>query len=99
MNTEELNYQLISSYMFNLISYLKAAQAGPTLRDPMDHTVHGIFQAIILEWVAVLFSSGSSRTRNQTRVSCIAGRFFTSQATREAQLPPKSLLNHAERIP
>ena len=30
----------------------------------------------ILEWVAYPFSSGSSQSRNQTRVSCIAGRFF-----------------------
>ena len=32
----------------------------------------------ILEWVAYPFSRGSSSPRNQTRVSCIAGRFFTS---------------------
>ena len=32
----------------------------------------------ILEWVAFPFSSRSSQPRNQTRVSCIAGRFFTS---------------------
>ena len=38
----------------------------------------------ILEWVAYAFSSGSSWPRNWTRVSCIAGRFFTSRATREA---------------
>ena len=38
----------------------------------------------ILEWVAYPFSSRSSQPRNQTRVSCIAGRFFTSWATREA---------------
>ena len=38
----------------------------------------------ILEWVAYPFSSGSSRLRNQTGVSCIAGRFLTSWATREA---------------
>ena len=31
-----------------------------------------------LKWVAYPFSSGSSRPRNQTGVSCIAGRFFTS---------------------
>ena len=37
----------------------------------------------ILEWVANPFSSGSSRPRNQTRVSCIAGRFFTNWAMRE----------------
>ena len=38
----------------------------------------------ILEWVAYSFSSGSSRPRNQTGVSCIAGRFFTNWAMREA---------------
>ena len=39
----------------------------------------------ILEWVAYPFSSGTSWPRNQTGVSCIAGRFFTSWATREAK--------------
>ena len=48
-----------------------------TLCDPMDYTVHGIFQARVLEWVAYPFSSGSSRLRNRTGVSCIAGGFFT----------------------
>ena len=38
----------------------------------------------ILEWVAYPFSRGSSRPRNQTRVSCIAGRFFTNGVIREA---------------
>ena len=38
----------------------------------------GILQAKILEWVATLSSRGSSQPRNQTRVSCIVGRFFTS---------------------
>ena len=37
----------------------------------------------ILEWVAYYFSRGSSWPRNQTRVSCIAGGFFISWATRE----------------
>ena len=37
----------------------------------------------ILEWVAYPFSRGSSQPRNQTMVSCIAGVFFTSWATRE----------------
>ena len=36
----------------------------------------GIIQARILEWVAMPFSSGSSRPRNQTGVSCIAGRHY-----------------------
>ena len=39
----------------------------------------------ILEWVASCFSSGSSRPRNRTRVSFIAGWFFTNWAIREAQ--------------
>ena len=55
-----------------------------TLCNPMHYTVHGIPQARILEWVDHPFSSGYSRPRNQTGVSCIAGRFFTSWATREA---------------
>ena len=38
----------------------------------------------ILEWVAYPFSGQLSQPRNQTRVSCIAGGFFTSWATREA---------------
>ena len=38
----------------------------------------------ILEWIAYPFSRGSSRPRNQTGVSCIAGGFFTSWAIREA---------------
>ena len=38
----------------------------------------------ILEWVAYPFSRGSSWPRNWTGVSCIAGKFFTSWAAREA---------------
>ena len=40
----------------------------------------------ILEWVAYPFSSGSSWLRNWTRVSCIAGRFFTNWAIRKAKI-------------
>ena len=40
----------------------------------------------ILEWAAFPFSSRSSWPRNQNRVSCIAGRFFTNWAIREAQM-------------
>ena len=38
----------------------------------------------VLEWVAYPFSRGSSQARNWTGISCIAGGFFTSWATREA---------------
>ena len=53
-----------------------------TLCDIMDcslpgSSIHGIFQAQILEWVAISFSRGSSRPRDRTQVSHIAGRLFT----------------------
>ena len=48
-------------------------------------SVHGIFHARVPEWVAISFFRGSSRPRNWTRVSCIAGRRFTIWATREAK--------------
>jgi len=51
----------------------------------MDYTVLGILQARKLEWVAFPSSRESSQPRDQTQVSCIAGRFFTSWATNEAQ--------------
>ena len=64
---------------------VKINQLCPTLCDPMDYTVHGILQARMLEWVAVPFSRGSSQSRDWTQVSSIAGGFFTSWVTREAQ--------------
>ena len=58
------------------------AQLCLTLCDPMNYSlpgssVHGNLQARILEWIAIPFSRGSSRPRNHTLVSCIAGRFIT----------------------
>ena len=69
-----------------------ANQSCRTLCDPMDcslpgSSVHGIFHARILEWVAISFSRGSSQPRNQTQVSCFAGGFFTRLATRKAHVP------------
>ena len=62
----------------------------PTLCDSMDcslshSSVHGILQVRVLEWVAISFSRGSSWPGDWTWVSCIAGRFLTNWATREAQ--------------
>ena len=57
---------------------VKVAQSCLTLCDPMNYRVHGILQTVILEWIAVLFSRGSSQPRDPTHVFCIAGRFFTS---------------------
>ena len=48
-------------------------------------SVHVILQARILEWVTFPFFRGSSQPRDRTQVSRIAGGFFTSWATREAQ--------------
>ena len=56
-----------------------------TLCDLMDYIVCGIFQARILEWVAIHFSKGSSLPRDRTQISHIAGRLFISWAMREAQ--------------
>ena len=66
-------------------------QLCPTLCNPMDCSLsgssdHGIFQARVLEWIAISFSRGSSQPRNRTRVSRIAGRHFIVWATRESQM-------------
>ena len=58
------------------------AQPFTTLCESMDchppkSSVNGILQARILAWVAIPFSRGSSQPRDQTWVSCIAGKFFT----------------------
>ena len=46
---------------------------------PPGSSVHGILQARILEWVAMLSFPASSRPRDRTCISCIAGRFFTTE--------------------
>ena len=61
---------------------IEVTQLCLTLCDPMDcslqgYSVHWIFQASILEWVAISFSRGSSRPRDWTQVSHIVGRRFT----------------------
>ena len=63
----------------------------PTLCSPMDcspqgSSLHGIFRARILVWIAIPFSSRSSKPRNITQISCSAGRFFTIWAIRVTQL-------------
>ena len=54
-------------------------------RSPPGSSVHEILQGRILEWVAIPFSRRASWPRDQIQVSCIAGRFFTTWASREAQ--------------
>ena len=63
---------------------VKVAQSCLTLCNPVDYTVHGILQARILEWAAFP-SPGDLLNPGIERVSRIAGGFFTSWATREAE--------------
>ena len=78
--------------------YVLVAQSWPTLCDPRDYSlpgssVLGILQARILEWVAISFSRRSFRPRDQSQVSCIAGRCFTVWATRKAQSESHSVMS------
>ena len=73
-----------------VISHWKVkVKSRPTLSDPMDcslpgSSVHGIFQARLLEQAASSFSMGSSQPRDGTQVSRIADTHLTIWATREA---------------
>ena len=78
--------RLVKAMVFPVVMYgcekwSEVAQWCPTLCDPMHYSlsgssIHGIFQARVLEWIAISFSRGSSRPRNRPRVSPIAGRHF-----------------------
>ena len=72
-----------------------------TLCHPMDcslpgSSVHGIFQAIVLEWIAISFSRGSSQPRAWTRVSLIVDRCFMVWATREVLYKNIKILKYNE---
>ena len=64
---------------------MKVAQSCPTICNPMDYTVHGIFQARILEWVTFPFSRVSSQPKDQTQVS----RVVANSLPAEPQGKPK----------
>ena len=66
------------------VKWSKAAQLCLPLCDPIGcslpgSSVHGIFQAWLLEWVAISFSRGSSRPRDQTQVSRIVADALPSE--------------------
>ena len=76
----------------SLLSCFSSVQSCPTLCNPMNcslpgSSVHEIFQARVLEWAAISYSTGFSQPRDQTQVSCIADSHFTVWATREASNP------------
>ena len=67
-------------------THSEVVQSCPTLCDPMDcslpgSSIHGIFQARVLEWVVMPSSRTSSQPRDQAQVSHITGGFFTTWAT------------------
>ena len=73
-----------STYQFSITNCAQSLHSCPTLCNPMDCSppgsfVHGIHQARTLEWVAMPSSRGSSWPRDWICVSCIAGRFFTTE--------------------
>ena len=90
--TVETIYALIKDYPISTYrEYSEVAQSCPTLCDPVDcslpgSSVPGIFQATVLEWIAISFSRVSSQPKDRTRVSRIVDRRFTVWATREVQM-------------
>ena len=62
-----------------LVTQVYLTLCDPVGCSPPGSSVHGISQARILEWVSISFSRGSSRPRDQTQVSCTAGRFLPSE--------------------
>ena len=101
MHTSRL-LSTFTSYHQVLFVCVLVAQSCLTLCDPMDcnllgSSIHGIFQARILEWVVISFSRGSSPPRDRTQVSRTVGKLFTVWATRGPQRRQSSpLLLHAE---
>ena len=75
---------LLFIYHFLMICLVsEVAQSCPTLCDPIDCSLPWDFQAIVLEWIAISFSRGSSQPRARTHVSHIVDRCFTIWATKE----------------
>ena len=66
-----------------LSSSIMSYSLRPYGPNPPGSSVHGIFQVRILECVAIYFSRGSSRPRNQTCISspALAGGFFITSIT------------------
>ena len=94
------HYRALNTGLALYIWECSISQLCPTLWDLMDcslpgSSVHGIFQARILEWAAISYSRGSSRPRDWTHISCISciGRWiFYHWAPGEPMLYSRSLL-------
>ena len=96
-----LEVQLVCILPPPVRSEVKLFSCVMTLCNPMDcslpgSSIHGIFQARVLEWVAISFSRGSSRPRDRTQVSHIEGRHFTHWANQES--PRRSFNYHVSPL-
>ena len=89
--TLEWLYWLLKGFKhYHEVKWSQVTKSCLTLCDPMDYSllcssVHGIFQARILEWIAISFSRESSWPKDRTQVSHTVGRCFTVWATGEVQ--------------
>ena len=100
---------LLTSSSYPYLLCCSASQLCPTLCNPIDcsppgSSVHGIFQARVLEWAAIPFSRGSSLPRDQTRVSRIHRRVLTAEpserpcpvtAPKMGSPPPQSISSNS----
>ena len=75
LRTLQITLDLPRNIRMWTVNNCEVAQSCPTLYNPMGYlpgsSVHEIFQARVLEWVAISFSRGSSQPRNWTHISCI----------------------------
>ena len=78
---------IITVSFYSLLAWTKMTSIllNPWTVSPLGSSVYGILQPRILEWIAILFSRGSSQSRYWTGVSHVAGRFFTIWVTREVR--------------
>ena len=94
IQTESKGWRRFSGYLESLLF------SWEVMSDPMDHcsppgsSVLGIFQARILEWVAIAFSRGSSWPRDRSYISCIGRQILYSWASWDVHLESYWGLDH-----
>ena len=84
-SVKNINKIRFTKEKMNQKNEVKVTQSCPTLCNPMDHTVHGIFQARILEWVAIPFS-GTFPTQGLNPGLLHCRRILYQLSHREAQM-------------
>ena len=89
-----IQFFLFSFPMFLLFShYVVTDSCNPMGCNPPDSSVHVIFQARTLQWVAIFFSRGSPWPRDRTRISCIGRETLYPWTIREAHFTSNHHLN------